>query len=116
MGKQVNVFGLPLTVPTEEEIQAIRDDPNEYTIKAVSRVADMIGVSVYPALARRRHKVLCDVCHEPCWNDPLSSLVEEKEVRVCIPCLPGYLDANDAEQQPKTSPSAGEGDHRHAGG
>lgn len=84
--REENVFGIPVTVVTEAELLAETDGTGRH-VKLLPRVADMAGVQVWPALAHRRYKVLCERCGEVCWNDPASSIYPAGEEHVCTVCF-----------------------------
>lgn len=84
MSRKVNVFGIPMETMNTRELLA--QQPDGEHVKLVIRVEDEV-VEPYAALAARRHKVLCDSCQAVCWNDPLSSLYEPGETRLCIRCV-----------------------------
>lgn len=85
--REVDLFGIPVTVGALAEIEAAMGDQ---PMHLVPRVADLVGSEPWPALKARRFKVPCSDCRELCWCDP-KSLVVPTALLICPHCLPNYL-------------------------
>lgn len=70
------------------------------TAYVMTRVADAVGDPVWPTLAKRRYRVLCEQCREICWFDPMSfGRLPDHVRRICMQCLVKNLEEPVADER-----------------
>jgi hypothetical protein len=82
--RKENVFGLPVTVGTPDELRELVGD-NE-AMHMMIRCTDAAGDRPYPALDARRRRMPCEGCREICWYDP-DSIVDPTATFLCPQCV-----------------------------
>lgn len=86
--KKMVVRGVEVNVVGDDETARIARQTDGVVLHVCIRVADM-HEKPYPALAARRRRILCEMCREPIWFDPLSVPKGLIAISRCIQCMTG---------------------------
>ncbi len=83
--REDNVFGLPVTVGSRDEIIQAAQDSDGPKYYACMRVEDMSIFTMPPAHRKRVLRTPCENCGKIVWYDP--KMFVPFSTVVCMPCL-----------------------------